>query len=138
MKPTVALLAISFLAAPAVADWELYTSTCYGFSGSYRISGAAVNGNPFSGDGANWDNSYRERRMDSHNPCNRGGKKFRYVRDGSDYNVYWEDSPNNKIGRCFEKIDPDRTRVCHDVRLSCSYSLMYECKSPVCTSEMMG
>ncbi|KAJ5900367.1 uncharacterized protein N7473_001716 [Penicillium subrubescens] len=137
MRPFAAVLAISLLAAPAAADWELYTSTCYGFSGSYMISGGAFNGDPCSTDkGAHWDNNYRERRMDSYNPCNREGKKLRYVRDGSDYNVYWEDSPNNKIGRCYEKIDPDRTAVCHDIRLSCSYSLMYECKSPVCTSEM--
>ncbi|KAB8215545.1 hypothetical protein BDV33DRAFT_208253 [Aspergillus novoparasiticus] len=139
MRPTAALFTICFLVAPAAADWELYTQTCYGFQGSYIRSGVAVNGDPCLKDnGAMWDHNYREERMDSYNPCNRPGKQLRYVRDGSDYNVYWQDSPNNKIGRSFEKIDPDRGSVCHDFRLSCSYSLKYECKSPVCTSEMLG
>ncbi|KAI9164060.1 hypothetical protein HJFPF1_05695 [Paramyrothecium foliicola] len=125
------LVATGLFFGVATADWGLFSGTCdmgIGEGTAFDMVGAK-NGDVCSGM-VDWDGASGESRMNSRNPC-KPAEWLRYVRDGSEYNIYRVGDPNTKVGRCF----PDNTfKACAFWNYSCLYLKEYNCKSPICNS----
>lgn len=137
MQPQLLLAVMSMFAVPALGDWTLWAGTCVGGWGGVSESpwnqDTAAWGSPCGKYLGSWDSTQAMApRMDSANPCNSGGTKFRYVRDGSNYGIYWNGDPNKRLGTCYLRAGEGIHNSCQTWNAACTMLLMYDCKSSAC------